>query len=258
MKLTILGSGTYQPELERHSSSYLIETDNGNKICFDFGRGAIEQLLKLGIAITEIDVIFLSHWHGDHVGDLISLMQYTIAPLPDEVSLLRPARKKSLKIYGPLGTNDNLEFISKAIRYGKSNLRNIEVHEMSNDKVEIGDLIVESFLTDHEPNAICFRAKSNGKTFAYSGDSIETDGLSSAIKNADLAIIEAGWPEKVNPKTHMTGQRAGKIAQENGVKKLVITHMSPLYLKDFDPKKDAQRFFKGEVILAKDLMQIKL
>ena len=56
----------------------------------------------------------------------------------------------------------------------------------------------------------------------------------------------------------MTGQRAGKIAESNGVKKLILTHMSPLYMKDFDPKKDAEEYFKGVVILAKDLMEIEL
>ncbi len=54
MKLTILGSGTYQPELERHSSAYLVEIAssqaprNDTNICFDFGRGAIwlKQILN--------------------------------------------------------------------------------------------------------------------------------------------------------------------------------------------------------------------
>jgi len=45
MKLTILGSGTYQPELKRHSSSYLLEIGK-QKLAFDFGRGALDQLLR--------------------------------------------------------------------------------------------------------------------------------------------------------------------------------------------------------------------
>ena len=104
MKLTILGSGTYQPELTRHSSAYLVETDSGAKICFDFGRSAIDQLLKLNIRITEIDAVFISHWHGDHVADIIALLHYTVAPLPDDISVFRPIRKNPLKIYGPTGT----------------------------------------------------------------------------------------------------------------------------------------------------------
>jgi len=47
MKLTILGSGTYFPELNRHFSSYLIQT-NGLNLVFDFGRGALDGLIKQG------------------------------------------------------------------------------------------------------------------------------------------------------------------------------------------------------------------
>ena len=93
---------------------------------------------------------------------------------------------------------------------------------------------------------------------AYSGDTIESEGLAKAISNADLAIIEAAWPDEVKPKTHFTGWRAGKFAQENGVKKLVITHMAPLYLQKFNPKADAEKEFKGEVVVAKDLLEINI
>jgi ribonuclease BN (tRNA processing enzyme) len=105
---------------------------------------------------------------------------------------------------------------------------------------------------------LCYRLEAEGKVFAYSGDTVESDGLAKAIKNADLAIVEAAWPDEVQPKTHFTGVRAGKFAQENGVKKLVITHMAPLYMQKYEPKADAEKEFKGEVILAKDLLKIKL
>ncbi|MCL5407412.1 MAG: ribonuclease Z [Patescibacteria group bacterium] len=257
MKLTILGSGTYQPELKRHSSAYLLEVGK-EKICFDFGRGATDQLLKLDIRITEIDALFISHWHGDHVADLIALLHYTTAPLSNDVSLLRPIRTKPLKIYGPKGTVENIRAFLNIIRYGKNELANLEVEELSEDEIGSNHWTVHSYLTDHKPNALCFRLEAENKIFAYSGDTLESEGLKKAIKNANLAIIEAGWPEEINPKTHMTGQKAGRIAQEQNVEKLILTHMSPLYLKNFDPAQDAQKHFRGEIILAKDLMKFEI
>jgi len=262
MRLTILGSGTYQPELERHGSAYLIETENppaGGKICFDFGRGAIEQLLKVGIQITEIGAIFISHWHSDHIADLTSLLHYTTAPLPDKLSNI-PARKNPLKIYGPEGTLENIKKLLQIIHYGDDSLNNIEVKEIAEDKIAGDGWTVWSYPTVHNADSkpICYRLESEGKVFAYSGDSIASDSLKKAVKDADLAVIEAGWPSEVNPKTHMTGQKAGKIAQDEGVKKLIITHMSPYFLKNFDPIKETKETFSGEVILAKDLLEIEV
>jgi len=265
MKLTILGSGTYQPELDRHSSSYLVETDDGQKICFDFGRGAVDQLLKIGVHINQLDAFFISHWHPDHVSDLLPLLHITIAA-PGDLATDWIPRKKPLKLYGPQGTIEKLDLLRKAtfLDYFKME-GNIEVREIADDSIDSQDWQVKSFKTVHIPPrikidtpALCYRMESNDKVFAYSGDTIESEGLARAIKDADLAIIEASWPEKVKPGSHMTGQRAGKVAEKNGVKKLVLTHMSPLYLKDFDPKKDAKKYFKGEVILAKDLLEFEL
>ena len=258
MKLTILGSGTYQPELTRHSSAYLVETDSGAKICFDFGRSAIDQLLKLNIRITEIDAVFISHWHGDHVADIIALLHYTVAPLPDDISVFRPIRKNPLKIYGPKGTVENIKAILGMTRYGKTEFEDIEVQDLNEDTIEIDGVRIQSFPTEHTPAALCYRLQEDNKIFAYSGDSIETDGLRQVVADADLAVVEASWPESVKPTTHMTGGRAGKIASAANVKKLVATHVAPYYLRNFDVIKDIQEFYKGEVVLAEDLLEIEV
>lgn len=257
MKLTILGSGTYQPELERHSSAYLIEVGK-SKICFDFGRGAVDQLLKVGVAITQIEAIFISHWHPDHVSDLLSILHYSNAPLPDELAILSKPRVKPLKIYGPKGTKNSISHLFDALMADMK--QNIEVIELGQDEVKDNEYRVKSFPTIHNPDidVLCFRIEADNKVLAYSGDSVESEGLNQAIKDADLAVIEASWPERVNPTTHLTGQRAGKIAAEENVKKLVLTHIAPYYLKGFNPQKDAAEYFKGEVILARDLLKIEI
>jgi ribonuclease BN (tRNA processing enzyme) len=264
MKLTILGSGTYQPELERHSSAYLIETEK-SKICFDFGRGAVDQLLKAGVHVNQIDAVFISHWHPDHVSDLLPLAHITIAA-PSDLAADWVPRKAPLKIYGPKETVERFNYLRKAAFLDYFDLAGkIELKEISLDIIEGEDWTVKSFLTDHyrpgspgELPALSYRMTSNDKTLAYSGDTIESDGLREALEGADVAVIEAGWPERVKPKSHLTGPRAGQIAKEAHVRKLILTHMAPLYLKEGDPKLDAEKTFGGEVILAKDLLEIEI
>ena len=137
MKLTILGSGTYQPELERRSAAYLIQTA-GRNLCFDFGRGAIEQLLKVGVHVNQIDALFITHWHGDHVNDLMALLQVTISPPADHG--LWPVRQKPLKIYGPEGTLEKIKKIVEII-HESPELKNLEIKELNEgDSIEIDRL----------------------------------------------------------------------------------------------------------------------
>ena len=254
MKLTVLGSGTYQPQLERHSSAYLLEID-GQKICLDFGRGAIDQLLKLGLRITEIDTVFISHWHADHVTDLLPLLHYTCAPLPDNLSEFKPIRTKPLKIYGPKGTIENIKSFLNVIKYGENTLKNLEVIELAEDKVE-DSYSVQSFLTNHAPNSLCYRFEYQGKSLAYSGDGGDSSGLRKALNNVDLAIIDTSWPKTIEPKTHLNGVFVGKIAQEERVKRLILTHLSPYYLNNFNPISEVKENFEGEIAIAQDLMQV--
>ena len=259
MKLTILGSGTYQPEKDRVGSGYLIETGK-SKICFDFGRGVINRLLEVGVHVNQIDAIFISHWHIDHIADIAPLIHITIAAPADLATDWIP-RKSPLKIYGPKGTIEKVQALKEIGLLGHKEAPEMEVFELkAGDEIQEKDWKVKVFDAVHNPNSypLAYRLESEDKIFAYSGDTTVCDGLKAAVQNADLAVIEAGWQEEVDSKTHMTGSKTAKLAQESGVKKLVMTHIAPYYLKNFDPKKDAEKYFKGEVILARDLLKIKI
>jgi len=91
MKLTILGSGSAVPRLNRNMSGYLLEIEN-KKILFDSGPGTIRQLLKLKVDLLDIDYIFYTHLHNDHINDLGAIIW------SNNYGTLR---KKALNLYGP-------------------------------------------------------------------------------------------------------------------------------------------------------------
>lgn len=105
MNLTILGSQGAIPKINKFSSSHLLEISNTN-ILIDCGEGTQFQLKRNKIKLSKIEIILISHAHGDHYFGLIGL----IATL----SLLK--REKKLKIYCPTSV---LKIIQAHIKFSK-------------------------------------------------------------------------------------------------------------------------------------------
>jgi ribonuclease BN (tRNA processing enzyme) len=256
MELIILGSGTYFPELKRHCSGYLLKIGKQNLV-FDFGRGTLDNLIKLGVEYYHIDRIFISHTHPDHFSDLIPFLHIALVE-PSESRL----RKKDVIIYGPKGIKKTIHYILRAFNLGEYKPKyKVKIKELTDGSlVKDKNWNVKSYLVEHSKNIMClaYRIKSGKKTLAYSGDTRDCHGLRKACRDADLAVIEASWPKKRASKNHMNGETTGKVARESGVKKLILTHITPYYLKNFDVKSDVGKFYKGPILIARDLMKIRI
>jgi ribonuclease Z len=68
-KVTLLGTGTPIPDLDRFGPSTLVEAGN-LKLLFDAGRGATIRLRQINVSkgslMSKIDALFLTHYHSDH------------------------------------------------------------------------------------------------------------------------------------------------------------------------------------------------
>src|SRR5947209_17706789 len=67
-KVTLLGTGTPIPDLDRFGPSTLVQAGN-QKMLFDAGRGAtirLRQIDSSGTLLSNIDALFLTHYHSDH------------------------------------------------------------------------------------------------------------------------------------------------------------------------------------------------
>jgi ribonuclease BN (tRNA processing enzyme) len=264
MEITILGSGTFKPELNRHCSSYLIKAGNENLI-FDFGRGTLDQIMKSGTKYYTINKIFITHAHSDHCSELIPFIGvfaslfWTNFPYPENKKL----KKQKIIIYGPKGIKETIFHFLKALAWDKGKyIDNLKIKELSDgDTIEGKNWKVKCFNTEHSGRigSFAYRIETGNKIAAYCGDGIYSKGMVDACKNADIAILEATLPPSLNPTKngHLSAGDAGKIADEANVKKLVLTHISPEYFK-FNPKKETKKYYKGKVIIAKDMMKFKI
>ena len=77
--VTILGSGTCVPSLERSSCSVMVAVSD-TKLLFDSGPGTMRRLLRANTTIFDVDYIFYSHFHPDHTAELVPFLFATKYP----------------------------------------------------------------------------------------------------------------------------------------------------------------------------------
>ncbi|MEK9630088.1 MAG: ribonuclease Z [Nitrospinota bacterium] len=250
MKVTILGSGTAVPSLQRNSSGVLIQ-DKGVNSLVDFGYGNLKQLLNLGITYHDIDRIFFTHNHPDHMCDLIPFL-FGTRYQPD-------ARKKDLEIVAGPGFKDFFDKLMQAFKHWlKPTEYKLDIVEIDEGDYEFGALRVKAEKVKHIAMSRGYRfADQNGKSVALSGDTDYCEGMINLGKETDLMILECAWPDEEKTEGHLGPTLAGKLAAEANCKKLCLTHFYPPC--DLEViRKTVQETYKGELVLARDLMQFDL
>jgi len=248
MKLTILGSGTAVPRLNRNMSGYLLESEN-QKILFDSGPGTIRQLLKLKINLLDINHIFYTHFHNDHINDLPAIIW---------CNNYGTLRKKPLSLYGPKGFIKYFNILMKQILKPPTLNYKIEVKEMTKQSINsINNILIKSIKSKHTENSISYRIEHKNKSIVYSGDSDYSNNIIEISKNADLLILECSFPDNNKAKGHLIPSLCGKIATKAHVKKLVLTHFYP-ECELVDIKKQCSKEYSGNIFLAKDFMRFEL
>ena len=173
MQLTLLGTGCPSVDYKRSGSANLISTKN-TRILIDCGSGVTQRLNQAKISSTNIDALFLTHLHSDHVVDLYQLI----------ISSWHSYRIKPWKIYGPKGTKKFVKKIMAAwaeerkqrISYeSRASIKafDVQISEFGSTGIySFKDLKVKYFEVDHKPvkYAYGFSFFNKSKKLTISGD----------------------------------------------------------------------------------------
>lgn len=284
------------PTRERNQSGVLISYKNEG-ILIDCGEGIQRQLKIVGVKLTKITKILISHLHGDHVLGIPGLIQ----------SMSAAGYEKTLQIYGPIGTKKFMRRLFEVFIFNQK--INIEVNEIKKGKFfENDDFILEAGPLKHNVDTLGYsliekyRRKINlkfikklkipygpllgkfqdGKSIVWKGEKVDVDeatyklkgkkvtiisdtvpckGADLLAKNSDLLICEATYTSDLENKGkeygHMTAKQAAELANRSSVKKLVLTHFSARYKDSEELRKDAKRHFNS-VVCANDFMKVDL
>lgn len=146
MELVFLGTSCMVPTKERNVTGIFLSYKNKG-ILIDCGEGTQRQMNIAGINRNKVDIILISHWHGDHVSGLIGLIQ----TLGNQT--IQNEERKKIHVYGPKETQMRFEHLLKTCIF--ENRIIIDVHEIIPQKNEIikiidnEDFYVEAVLLDH-------------------------------------------------------------------------------------------------------------
>jgi ribonuclease BN (tRNA processing enzyme) len=268
VEIMVLGSGG--PEIdERAGSSYVLWIDSEAKLLIDTGSGSMLQFEKSGAKLETLEAIALTHLHIDHVVDLPSYIN--AAYFTD--------RKEPLHIIGPAG---NEYFPSTtgycsimfgengAYRYMQSVLtrKSNGFEILSKDINTTAHMTFKTFSIDtasisHGTSpALAFRITAGDKSIVISGSTNNKDHtLEKFAKDADLLIVDHSIPEsadEVARSMHMTPSAIAQTAQKAGVKKVLLSHrMKQTFEHENETLVVMKKIYKGQIIFAEDLMQIR-
>ena len=252
--LTILGSGTCVPSLERSSCAVLIKTKN-SRILLDAGPGTMRRLLEADTTIFDVSFIFFSHFHPDHTSELVPFLFASKYPggksRQDLLTII--AGKGFFSFFQGLKDvyGEWIELPPELIHF-------IELDNQDRDSQKFKDFRVESRPVNHRNESLAYRITDHsGRSIVYSGDTDYSENLIALAKNADVLICESALPDQSKADGHLTPSLAGRIAAQAEVKNLILTHFYP-ECDQVDIEAECRKTYRGPLLLAQDLMKISL
>jgi ribonuclease BN (tRNA processing enzyme) len=221
MQLQFIGCGDALGSGGRYNTCFHVTGAQVNFL-IDCGASSLPALKRQGIARNDIDLILITHFHGDHFGGLPFLLldaQFT-------------RRTRPLVIAGPQGIETRLTQVMEAMFENSSNTKqkfDLSVVALTPEATrEFGAVKVTPFPVVHGESGgpfLAYRVEAEGRIIAYSADTEWTETLIPAARDADLFIAEAYTYDRV-VKNHLSLTTLEAHLPEFRPKRLVLTHMS--------------------------------
>lgn len=294
LRVTFLGTGAVHPTARRGTSSVYI-TRGGDKWLFDCGEGTQAKLWAATGGLPDLDGVFLTHYHADHVLGLIGMIE----------TMTLWGRSRPLTIYGPQDPAQMLQRHTALMSRGARDLirwvpvqtdalacrcddYQIDVFPVLHARRKaVGYKLREHTKPGHIDAAQCAasgltgpeigRVKRGetvkgvrpqdvmgpdipGRSITITGDTLPSEQVVKAAQGTDLLVHEAtylaGQRDHVEHE-HTTALEAGRIGARAAVKRLALTHIAARN-SNKSVFNEARKTYAGELIVPHDLHHIDL
>ena len=229
MQLRFIGCGDAFGSGGRANTCFHV-TGHGVNFLIDCGASSLPALKRLNIARDDIDLVLITHFHGDHFAGLPFFLldaQFT-------------RRTRPLTIAGPQGIETRLSQVMEALFENSSGTKqrfDLSIVALAPEAARsFGAVHVTPFAVVHGESGgpfLGYRIEAEGRVIAYTADTEWTDTLIPLGRDADLLIAEAYTYDKV-VKNHLSLKTLQAHLAEIKPKRLVLTHMSDDMLARLD------------------------
>jgi len=174
LSVTFLGTSGAVPTVERNPSSIHVRRE-GDAFLFDTGEGTQRQMMRYGTGF-DVQAVFLTHVHGDHVLGLPGLVQTW--DFND--------RSAPLDVYTPRGTRRSVRDLVGAV--GATPSFRVDVHEVSPGETVLDreTYAVETFRTDHGTRSVGYALVEADRKGRFDRERAEELGVPVGPKFSDL------------------------------------------------------------------------
>ncbi len=273
IRVTLLGTGTPAPVMNRFGASILVEAGD-QKFLFDAGRGAMQRLTQIGVSWRGVTGVFLTHLHSDHVVGFPDLWL---------TGWLVGGRQAPLLVWGPRGTKKMMLHLAQAYEFDVA-IRQADEHAAAEGARIVAEDVAEGFAyesngvritpfdVDHAPvePAFGYRIDFRGRSVVLSGDTRFSENLIRRAAGVDLLIHEvaasashrrAGMPPAIVAKItahHTSPEQAGEVFARVKPKLAVYSHIGHPSATEEDTIAPARKTYAGPLELGEDLMVIEI
>jgi ribonuclease BN (tRNA processing enzyme) len=221
MHLQFIGCGDAFGSGGRYNTCFHVVGATVNFL-IDCGASSLPALKRFGIAREPIDLILITHFHGDHFAGLPFLLldaQFT-------------RRTRALVIAGPRSIETKLKAAMEAMFEHSSRTQQrfeLSLIELAPEETRtFGNVTVTPYPVVHGESGgpfLAYRIEAEGRVISYSADTEWTEPLIPAARNADLFIAEAYYYDRI-VKNHLSLKTLEEHLGAINAKRLILTHMS--------------------------------